>query len=326
MTTVPLDRYPVFRSHELDCAREVVGRVFRPHRLDLLGRSTALDARMNTRRIDRIAANYISYGGDVVIEPGELGSFFVVQVPLTGHSLIRYGGKELLSTPDLASVISPTLPLTQRWSADCSQLILRLERSALEAHLRDMLGTPLPVPIQFDLGMDVSTGVGQSWLSVFRLLVEELDRTEPSMVNKQVVASQYEDWLMTGLLLSQPHNYTTLLDGSTRTPVPHRAVTIARELIESHPEWRHTVTSLAKEAQVSVRALQLGFRQHLDTTPWAYLTDVRMQRAHEELLAAQRDTTTVNSVVARWGLGHPGRFARSYYARYGELPSDTLAR
>lgn len=326
MTTMPLDRYPVFRSHELDHAREVVGRVFTPHRLDLLGRSVELNARMNTRRIDRISANYITYGGDVVIEPGELGSFFVVQVPLTGHSLIRYGNEELLSTPDMASVISPTIPLTQRWSADCAQLILRLERSALEAHLRHMIGTSLPHPVQFELGMDVSSGAGRSWISVFRLLVEELDRHDYSMLNKQAVASEYEDWLMTGLLMSQPHNYTALLDDTSRTPVPHRAVTIARELIESHPEWRHTVTSLAREARVGVRSLQLGFKQHLGTTPRAYLTHLRMQRAHEELLAAQRDTTTVNSVVARWGLGHPGRFARAYYARYGELPSETLAR
>ncbi|PZF82422.1 AraC family transcriptional regulator [Jiangella anatolica] len=326
MTTVPLDRYPLFESHELDHARDVVGRVFTPHRLDLLGRSTEINARMNTRRIDRIAANYITYGGDVLIEPGELESFFVVQVPLSGRGLVLYGGEELLSTADMASVISPTVALTQRWSADCAQLILRVERPALEAHLRRLIEAPLAQPIRFDLGMDVTTGAGRSWLSVFRMLVEELDRVDHSMINKHAVAVEYEDWLMTGLLLAQPNNYSTMLDRTSRSPVPHRAVTIARELIESHPEWRHTVTSLAKEAQVGVRALQMAFRHHLGTTPRAYLTDVRMRRAHDELLASQRDMTTVNKVVAKWGLGHPGRFAQAYYARFGELPSQTLAR
>ncbi|TDD70710.1 AraC family transcriptional regulator [Jiangella aurantiaca] len=326
MTTVPLDRYPLFTSHDLDHARDVVGRIFTPHRLDLLGRSTELSAQMNTRRIERVAANYITYGGDVLIQPGELGSFFVVQVPLSGRSLVRYGGEELLSTPDVASVISPTVPLTQRWSADCAQLILRVERSALEAHLRTIIEAPLPEPIRFEPSMDVRSGSGRRWLSVFRLLVDELDRPDDSLINWQVVAAEYEDWLMTGLLRAQPNNYSELLDAPTRSPVPHRAVSIARDYIESHPEWRHTVTSLAKEARVGVRALQIAFRQHMGTTPRAYLTQVRMQRAHEELLAAQRDMTTVNSVVARWGLGHPGRFARAYYALFGELPSETLAR
>lgn len=326
MPTVPLDKYPVFESHEIDHAREVVGRVFTPHRLDLLGRSTELNALMNSRRIENVAANYITYGGDVLIQPGELGSFFVVQVPLSGHSLIRYGGEELLSTPDMASVISPTVPLTQRWSADCAQLILRVERSALEAHLRNIIESPLPEPIRFELGMDVRSGAGRRWLTAFRLLVEELDRTDLSALNRQIVATEYEDWLMTSLLRAQPNNFSALLDTNTHSPVPHRAVTVARDLIESHPEWRHTVTSLAKEARVGVRALQIAFRQHLDTTPRAYLTHVRMQRAHQELLASQRDMTTVNSVVAKWGLGHPGRFARAYYSLFGELPSETLAR
>lgn len=326
MTTLPLDRYPLFESHQLDHAREVVGRVFTPHRLDLLGRSTELNARMNSCRVDRIVANYITYGADVLIQPGELGSFFVVQVPLSGHGLIRYGGEEMMSTPETASVISPTVALTQRWSADCAQLILRVERSALEAHLRTLIQAPLSKPVRFDLGMDLRSSLGRRWLARFRLLVEELDQLDDSTISWHVVAAEHEESLMTGLLMTQPHNYSALLRKPVHSPVPHRAVMIAREYIENHPEWRHTVTSLAKEAQVGVRALQIAFRQHLDTTPRAYLLHIRMERAHEELLAAQRDTTTVNSVVAKWRLGHPGRFAQTYYARYGELPSQTLAR
>jgi transcriptional regulator GlxA family with amidase domain len=29
-------------------------------------------------------------------------------------------------------------------------------------------------------------------------------------------------------------------------------------------------------------------------------------------------------VAARWGFGHPGRFAGAYRARYGRSPSETL--
>lgn len=326
MTALPLERYELFHSKDLDDARETVGRVFVPHRLDLVGGSTGLDARMHTRRIARIAANYVAYGGEVVIEPGELGSFFVVQVPLTGQSMIRYGNESIVSTPDVATVVSPTVPLSMRWSADCAQLILRLERPAVEAHLRDLIGAPLPGPVRFELGMNVSTGYGRSWTDAFRLLVGELDRTDSSMINNRIAAAEFEDWLMTGLLMAQPHNYSHLLDEAQISSVPNRAVTIVREMIENHPEWEHTVASLAREAGVGVRALQLGFRQHFGTTPITYLTSVRMQRAREELRAAQRDTTTVTKVVARWGLGHPGRFAASYKLLYGELPSETLAR
>ncbi|TDE10616.1 AraC family transcriptional regulator [Jiangella asiatica] len=326
MTTPPLQRYELFHTKDLDHARELVGQVFVPHRLDLVGGSTRFDARMHTKRLGRVAANYVTYGGAVLIEPGELGSFFVVQVPLAGHSMINYGGEMVVSTPEVATVISPTVPLSMRWSEDCAKLILRLERPAVEAHLRDLIGAPLPEPVRFEAGMDISTGFGRSWVGYFRTLVEELDRTDGSMINNRLAAAEFEDWLMTTLLLAQPHNYSHLLDESEQSSVPNRAVTLVRELIENHPEWEHTVRSLAGAAGVSVRAVQLGFRQHLGTTPREYLTSIRMQRAHDELRAAQRDTTTVSRVVAKWGLGHPGRFAAVYRKRYGELPSRTLDR
>jgi transcriptional regulator GlxA family with amidase domain len=196
----------------------------------------------------------------------------------------------------------------------------------VEAHLSDMLDAALPEPLRFALGMDVSTGYGRSWLSIFRLLVDELDRTDDSLVNHRLGASGFADALIRGLLLAQPHNYSDMLADTTRSVVPSRAVTIARDLIESHPEWDHTVSSLAREAGVSTRALQKGFARHLGVGPKQYLTTVRMRRARSELRAKQCDTVTVRQVAARWGLGHAGRFASEYHKRFGELPSETLAK
>lgn len=326
MPALPLARFELFVSADLDAVRELVGRVLVPHRLSLVGASTRLDARMHTRRIVRVAANYLSYGGEVLFEAGEFGSFFVVQIPLAGHCTVRLGDDEIFSTPGLASVVSPGRPLRMRLSAGCAMLILRLERPALEAHLRDLLGVSLSEPLCFELGMDISVGYGRSWAAAFRLLVDELDHQDGSMINNRAAAAEFEDGLMTGLLLAQPHNYTAMLDETAHSAVPHRAVTITRELVENHPEWRHTVRSLAQEASVGVRTLQKAFATHLGTPPKEYLTSVRMQRAHDELLAAQPDAVTVGQVVAKWGLGHPGRFANAYRRRFGELPSETLRK
>lgn len=285
-----------------------------------------MDARMHTRRIGKVAANYVSYGAEVLIEPGELGTFFVVQVPLSGHSHVRCGREEVFSTPGLVSVVSPTEPLSQRWSADCTELILRIERSEMEAQLSDMLDAPLPEPLRFALGMDVSTGYGRSWLSILRMFVEELDRADNSLVDHRLGAAGYEHALIRGLLLAQRHNYWDKLADTTPSLVPSRPVSIARDIIESHPEWDHTVTSLAREAGVSPRSLQKGFAQHLGVGPKEYLTKVRMERVHSELRSRQRDTVTVRQVAGRWGLRHGGRFASDYRKRFGELPSETLAK
>ncbi|WP_067779286.1 helix-turn-helix transcriptional regulator [Nocardia amikacinitolerans] len=78
-------------------------------------------------------------------------------------------------------------------------------------------------------------------------------------------------------------------------------------------------------AHVTIRAVQLAFRKHLDTTPMGYLRKVRLAGAHEQLLAASPDDGhTVTGVAAAWGFAHPGRFASSYRQAYGVAPQTTL--
>jgi transcriptional regulator GlxA family with amidase domain len=83
---------------------------------------------------------------------------------------------------------------------------------------------------------------------------------------------------------------------------------------------------LARQAGVSVRALQKAFREQLESSPIEYLRDVRLQRVHDELSAAQSDGTTVREIAAKWGLLHHGRFSAIYRERFGESPRQTLGR
>ncbi|PWW25266.1 helix-turn-helix protein [Geodermatophilus normandii] len=70
--------------------------------------------------------------------------------------------------------------------------------------------------------------------------------------------------------------------------------------------------------------MQLAFRRHLDTTPTAYLRQVRLAQAHRQLReATPGDGVTVTAVAARWGFT-PSRFTAHYRAAYGVTPSSTL--
>lgn len=74
----------------------------------------------------------------------------------------------------------------------------------------------------------------------------------------------------------------------------------------------------------SARALQAAFARQ-GTTPMAHWRRVRLQRAHDDLRAADPTTgVTVAQIAARWGFGHPGRFARAYATTYGRSPRVTL--
>lgn len=317
-----LANHSLFRTADLDEAREAVARVFCPHRLALEDRDHGLRAVHNSARLGRVTLNYLDYGAAVHIEPGELGSFFLVQIPVAGRSLIRCGPQEIVSTPALASVPAPTEHLDMHWDAGDPQLIVKVERPVLEHALQQMLGHALSRPIRFDLGMDLTSAAGRSWLALVRLLVSEAEQGD-GLAQQPLAVAHVEDALLTSLLLAQPHNYSAQLHEAQR-PIPPKVVRRAMELIESKAELSLTTEDIARAACVSVRTLQEAFQKYVGCSPMAYLRDVRLQRVHDELRASDSGHCTVTDVALNWGFFHHGRFTAAYRAKFGEPPSQTL--
>ncbi len=324
MPRLPLARYEIFHSCDRDHVYEVMSRVFKPHSLEVVGDGARLDARMHSARLRDMSVSLISYGGDVRIDSGPLETFFAVLIPFTGRAEVRCGAERLSVTAGTACVLSPTDPVTLRWPADCTQLVVRLERAPVEACLSDLLGVPLREPLRFTPAMDVSSGYGRSWCRALDLLVSELDHPG-SLIEQSMVAGMFESTLISALMVAHTSNYTRMLKGEV-SAAPTRAVSIALEWIEGHPKSRHTTASLAREADVTERSLQLGFRKHLNMAPMEYLREIRLRRVRDQLLAAQSDAVTVTEVAAEWGFLHAGHFAAKYQERFGERPSQTLRR
>ena len=111
-----------------------------------------------------------------------------------------------------------------------------------------------------------------------------------------------------------------------RSPRRPRRLAGVVEFIEQNAWPPMTVRDVAAEANVSLRALQPVFRQHLATTPYQYLLDVRLRHVRDELSAADPATATVREIAARWGFHQSGRFAHRYKQRFGCSPGATLRR
>jgi AraC-like DNA-binding protein/tetratricopeptide (TPR) repeat protein len=91
------------------------------------------------------------------------------------------------------------------------------------------------------------------------------------------------------------------------------------------PHRGHDVANLAALANVSVRALQRQFKKFLGRTPLDVLQDIRFECARRLFLQAS-PSATVTHIALRSGFRHLGRFSVEYGRRYGERPSQTLAR
>ncbi|MEU3164759.1 AraC family transcriptional regulator [Streptosporangium sp. NPDC006930] len=319
---VPLGNRPVFDTADLDEARELVAGVFCPHRLELTGGTSRLAARLNSVQLGTVRVNYLDYGADVRIEPGELESFFLVQIPLAGRSLIRCGGQEIVSTPGLASLPSPSEHLDMRWAAGCPQLIVKFDRPVVEDAMERMLGERLDRPIVFDLGVDMTAGWARAWKAMADLIVREAEYGD-GLAAQPLAIAHLENAMLSSLLTGQPSNYLERLN-APRPPALPKVVRRAMRYIDDHAHLPLTTDEVASAVAVSGRSLQEGFRRHLGLTPMTYLRDVRLGRVHDELAAGDPARCTVTKVAAHWGFPHQGRFAALYRARYGRTPSQTL--
>jgi AraC-like DNA-binding protein len=315
---------PVMHTSDLEEATSGVERFFLPHSVDVMGPAAELDVQLNALQLRSVTVGYLRYGPEVRMLTAE-ASHYHVNIPLAGATESRSGRRErVVSTPQRSAIFMPDAPAEIRWSPGSAQLCIMLARSTVDRELEKLLGHPLTGPLEFDVSMDLTADGATAWLSALDLLEQEAGRAS-GVLQFPVAAAHLEALLIHGLLLTQPHNYSDELLGRATAPRP-RAVRGAVELLEERPEHPWTVAELAAAVAVSARTLQGGFARAFGKSPMAYLRDVRLDRIHAELLAAEPGVLAVGAAAARWGFLHAGRFSLAYKRRFGRSPSETVRR
>ncbi|WP_460790248.1 AraC family transcriptional regulator [Nocardioides maradonensis] len=319
MTT--LERFLVLRTSNIDEFRANVARFLTPHRLAPLGPAGPVEADLAMVDLGPVSLVYgRNAGAELRVQLTEQVDYYDVNLALSGHNLLVTGDEQTRVDATTAGIISPRMMAEMQLSDGYGQLHVRIERHALERHLEELIDRPVAGPIRFAPAMDLATPAAESWSQAVRLLVRDLE--DPAGLAGTGENNPWSRFLMSGLLLAQPHNYTDqLVDRQgVRRPLPLKRVI---DLIESDPAGDHSVESLARIAGVSPRSLQRHFHEHVGATPRDYVRRVRLARAHDDLLAAGPGTT-VADIALRWGFAHVPRFAAAYQDRYGEAPSQTL--
>lgn len=194
----------LFASSDLDEVRSMVGRVMKPHRLDLTGQGERLDARMHYTSLGDLSVSRLRYGSAVQIEPGSLDSFFLVQMPLYGMARIESGAQHIDSSAELASVLSPQEATRMTWMAGTDQLMLRLSRSLVERTLVGYLGHPLNEPLRFELGFRWRECA--PWQCMLSYLIDCTLQHHDLAMHK-IVVSQIEQLAASILVTSHRHNH-----------------------------------------------------------------------------------------------------------------------
>ncbi|WP_409239799.1 helix-turn-helix domain-containing protein [Streptomyces sp. PA5.6] len=200
--------------------------------------------------------------------------------------------------------------------------IITVPHAALKA-TTTLPGRPSP-PLRFTSLRPASPAAAQQWkrAAAFArdLLTDEQAATSPLITGSTArLLAATALTVFPNTALPEPVG----ADGRDAHPATlRRAITF----IEENAHTDIGVADIAAAARVSIRAIQLAFRRHLEQTPLQYLRRVRLTRTRRELLLADPTTHTVTTIAYRWGFAHPGRFAADYRTTYGEPPSHTLRR
>jgi AraC-like DNA-binding protein len=315
----------VFADASLEHTRAAVGRTIASHRIDA-ERGEEVRAHLYAAEVGGVSINYLRYGAAVRIESPHLERFFAVQVPLAGRAEIVSAGDRVLSSPAMASVTNPGTPLRMRWDRRIAYLIVKIAETDLERQLTRQLGRAPDEPIAFAPGLAFTGASGARWRAIHQLLLAEVAQGEAS-ASPGASCAVVEELVLSSLLLGHHSNYWDRLRRAGDVPAGPRYVRRALEYARAHLDGPLTVADVAEAAGVSVRTLQAGFQKHLDGSPTSYIRDLRLDRAHAELLEGDPYAgPQVTDVALRWGFSHFGRFAALYRRRFGERPSETLRR
>lgn len=319
-----LAKFEVCHTQDLEEARRWGERIFCENRLRSQGHQSSVDTRIYYRRLGGIGLGRMSYGGDITIDPGVLDSFALIQMPIRGEEVIEFGSRQVCSTPSQASVINAHLPCRIHHRKDTEKLIMRVDRSLLERICQQHLGRTLQKPVEFLPDMPLDTVGGQRWMRMVGWIYDNLSNDEGSL--PPLLAAQFEQAMVTALLTCQPSNYSAELFADEEQSIAPAFVKRVERYIEEHAHEPISIVEMAEHVGVSSRSLFAGFRRFRNTSPMLYLKEVRLRRVHEELQQSSAGSTTVTAVAFRWGFSHLGHFTTDYKRRFGESPSETLAR
>jgi AraC-like DNA-binding protein len=295
-------------------------------RIELPQRSDApIDLRVNCAMLPGISVGYLQYGPAAAAYAKVPGSDYLVTFPLQARLQANVADRSIVCNSRRGVVLCypprPSAPI--RSEEGCSRINVTICGEAVGRQLAALLGRPPAEALFFEPEPALDKGYGRRLIWYLRLAIADFDSADALPWDTRTT-TQFEQVVLTGLLLSQPSNYSAALQNVAKPGAP-RDIKRAIDYLEGHLNLPVTIADLVAATQIPGRTLFQHFHNFKGTSPMRYLREARFERARRALLAAEPEDS-ITAIATDWGFTHLGRFAVEYRLRFGERPSDTLRR
>jgi AraC-like DNA-binding protein len=310
----------IVTARDLDEAIHAVSNVYCNHTVAPRGPVGSVNAELKVAQAGNHPIVYLRYSAPVIVDAGRFPNLLLMMTASAGAASVDQNHRTSAWRSGQTIPLSPGRDTTLSFDRAFAQTSLRVDIDRLESMCAHWLGHPLDRPITFAL-RPLSESFEPVWQDAMRMALT-LTAEEREIPLNAVAA--LEEFLLSLILHSHPHNYTEELTGRLDATAP-RLVKEAKQIFSERAESLTTVSDVAKELGVSLRSLQAGFRRSEQTTPFACLRKVRLEAARR-ILMQQPGEISVMEVALRLGFTHAGRFGADYKAAFGETPVTTLRR
>ena len=238
-------------------------------------------------------------------------------------SKFNLGKRAATVSPKQGVVIPPDSRIRINRSAGSELLVLCLSYKEVLKQFEVHNDRHQSDPLVFDFNVDLYSGAGAFLRRTLNNLIFEL-KANSSGVSQEVILAGYSNLLVSGMLAlhSGDSDNTGRVDSISIAP---SSVLRAEEYMRAHLGRSISTADLLRICKCSQGALYASFRRFRGYTPMEFLKEQRLQAAWTEL-NSPKDTATVSSIASDCGFTHLGRFSSFYKNRFGELPSETIAR
>lgn len=315
-----LNRSPIIRTRDPEEMRHALLTVYGASRFSLPN-PDGFEAVANYLALPNLGIGFCGYGAKTIIDFPEL-DFARLQIALKGNGATTLVGQAHAKDVRQPGMIPPREPVRVVFEAGYEQLLLRISAAALEAALVTLLGAKPRGALIFDPAAPAKQPSGQVLRELTMFLANQLNSTAPQLPG--VMLTELEQVLIVAFLSAHRHNFSELLEGTTKEAAP-RAVRLAEEYIEASWNRAITIEELAAQTNTSVRSLYAAFKKARGYSAMTFAKSVRLRRARQMLLEAG-PRNSVSEVAYKCGFGNLGHFANDFRKMFGELPSEVLAR
>ncbi|WP_163789807.1 AraC family transcriptional regulator [Mycobacterium stomatepiae] len=305
-------------------ARAQIASVYCPHRLTVRGDLSAFRARHAEGGTSGLGIYSLSYGAaTTLMDSLAFDDFVLVSQQISGRLGVRAESGDRLLSPGERVVLDAHTAYHLRWEENCRIFHVRIPRAEFETAVAEFTGVTQPGAVRVPLSRHPSEAGTVAVAKVMQFLLRNAG-PNGLLASESLLSDQMRRMFIASVVEAYSGAFPAAdasPTGAVRSPAVRRAIAYLEDCAAEDIRIR----DVAAAARVSTRTLQQAFRQHLDTTPMAYLKSIRLARAHTDLRRASvGEGVTVAAVAYRWGFANLGRFAADYRREFGRSPSEVL--